>query len=140
MTEQSNVSIAICGASGNQGFSVLKKLNSYKNYNLVYLTRNENENENKKKISKLENQNNIEIRYCDYDRPLSIVEAGSARKFCKGVATVAPITPLTSSARHWMRSRLHSAPSQGCLNFWSYCAIRFLDLFPVHGKRVCELR
>lgn len=75
MTEQSNITIAICGASGNQGFSVLKKMNSYKNYNLVYLTRNENENENLKKISKLENPQNIEIRYCDFDRPLSILEA-----------------------------------------------------------------
>lgn len=73
MSVESIISIAICGASGKQGFSVLKSLNKYKEYKLIFLTRNVDENKNR--IENLENPENIEFRYCDFDRPLSIVEA-----------------------------------------------------------------
>ena len=73
MSIDKNVTIAVCSASGNQGFSVLKSLNKYKNYKLIFLTRSIEENQHK--IKNLENPKNIEFRYCDFDRPLSIVEA-----------------------------------------------------------------
>jgi hypothetical protein len=70
-----NIVIAVCGASGKQGFSVIKKLNENFTYKIIYLTRDVNNDSHLKKISTLPYPNNIEIQYCDFDRPLTVLNA-----------------------------------------------------------------
>ena len=71
--EQSNETIiAICGASGYQGQAVLKSLSLNKNYKLLFLTR-EPHNENNLQI--IINYDNVEAVYCDFNKPLSVIEA-----------------------------------------------------------------
>ena len=65
------ITIGVCGASGIQGKSVIKELNKFNNYKLVYITRNI-DNVDK---SNFINNDLIEVRYGDYDRPLTMIDA-----------------------------------------------------------------
>lgn len=65
------ITIGVCGASGVQGKSVINELNKYENYKLIYITRNIDIVD----LSNYKNSNLIEVRYGDYDRPLTMIDA-----------------------------------------------------------------
>ena len=69
------ITIGVCGASGIQGNSVIRELNKFNNYNLIYITRQFDNIEDNFNFDEFENIDLIEIRYGDYDRPLTMIEA-----------------------------------------------------------------